>query len=1641
VAAAYRRLAIVALLAVTALLLLAAASSWLIVRVWGPSLTASQLASAISEATGRRAHVDRVAIEPLLGRVRILGLTVSDKAETSRDGKATGQAEVTGQGEPRGQGAVTGQGEPMAAIERVDVRIRIESLWRLELVVGAAAQGVRLRLRPDPDAKPVTRFEVPERIQLGPITIRLASIRVERCRLHFEDPAARLTLEVNGLGAEGRPDRGGLELTARAETFALHVANFSQKLERLAAEGRIDSARILARRLEAGGEHHIEVTGAIESPWSKTPTLAGEAKARVALGPLAQGLGATVAVGGTASVDLTLGGRLAAPVIAGPVRTERLDVAGIEARDVSATLRLDEQALAFPDVAALLLGARLQGSLAMPLGRPNDTLVRVRLDGADAGTLARLGGGTLDLRGRLTLDGEARGDLARPLALSGHIRMDGTELSLPGALARLGAGHLRVSARMAGGQIDSDVEGQWPSAMLTARARVEPDQRLRVEAKATAGLGALPGWAPGDSVDVTARAEGRWPQTTLTAAVDLARAPVGAGAQPGGRVAREAGRVDLRLDPVAGPAPRWTGSIRSRRLSLPSVEIADLQSALALSSDALEVSRVAARVASIPVEGSGRWAWRGAGDARLVAGPVALARLPGVPPDLALDGSARAQIEVSAGAAGVQGTARVEAERVGVAGIALGRGSGEATVRGQRLDASLRFPERQLEMFARGDLGPGQTLTARAELRSLDLASLSGPTPGPISPTAPPPGPAARTAPAPSAGAAPTPTPPSSRDPLLRGTISASADVAIPVDAPARLKGTVAIHPGTVAVAGSSWTSAGPIVARLDGQRATLDPARLSGPAGTLAAGGVLWDAAARPLVSVKLDVARLAALAPALGLDGRVRASAELTGDAGAVAGSRAQARIEGDGLALPGPLAALGTGTSHIDLQLAGRVVTVSRADAAFRGLDSSITGRIDLAGPVALDAQATAQAARLGPALGLGESSGTATATATVRGTLAKPEVHARLASERIALAGVAAERLDASLRLRGETWHLERLTARVLGAPLRAQGEWTPPGTGRAELEAGPLALGQIAGLPERLALGGALSLRAEGSSERGAVKAAASAEVRDARVAGLSLGAGRLTASVDGRRLQANLDLAGRRITGSASGALEPGGAVDAALDLATLDLGPVIRHFSAGADTGMEASVAGRLTARMPWDQPGALAVRARFEPVAVRVPGANVEAKGHIAASWESATLRIEGAELTGTAGTARARGSLGPGGRLDATLDARMPLAALLAPVTDVSGAEGTVAAQAQVTGTLAEPIVRGEGSLTGGRLALRGLPTALRDITARAVATPGSIHIADARASLGSGTIQAAGEASLSARTLGGYRLRITARDIPLRPLEGLDTHWNADLDFTGAAGRSLLSGEARLVRGTYSRDLITLSALTEPRQAAGGPRGEGIPLNVRVNLDDNLLVRTSMARMRVGGTLTVRGTTAAPIVLGAIEARDGTLVLRGQRYQLERAVVRFTDPRRIEPILDVTATARIRDYDVTMRVTGRIRDLDMRLSSSPSLPQDQLLSLVAFGTTSGETGQGGALAGEAAGLVIRELLDLSGGENPLPAPLRAIMERTRVSYTHNADDLGRFGFRLEYEVAGPFLLVGERTGQGYYIIDGVVRLRFR
>jgi translocation and assembly module TamB len=231
-----------------------------------------------------------------------------------------------------------------------------------------------------------------------------------------------------------------------------------------------------------------------------------------------------------------------------------------------------------------------------------------------------------------------------------------------------------------------------------------------------------------------------------------------------------------------------------------------------------------------------------------------------------------------------------------------------------------------------------------------------------------------------------------------------------------------------------------------------------------------------------------------------------------------------------------------------------------------------------------------------------------------------------------------------------------------------------------------------------------------------------------------------------------------------------------------------------------------------------------------------------------------------------------------------------------------------------------------------------------------------------------------------------------------------------------------------------------------------------LKVTVTFPGELAVRTDLAQLRIGGTVRVEGTANNPVLFGTLEARDGKILFRKQEFDVVAARARFDDPRRIDPILDVEAQTRIRQYDVTLRLTGRSEDLNVRFSSSPPLPQDDLLALVVFGVTRGELSRsaGGIAAGEAAQLLVRELLGVNPGSGVAGFQVdvdrsdegvevmrveRAVTQRIRAVFSQEVGGEGTRQLRVEYRLLGPLLVAGEQDFRGNYGADVLLRMRFR
>ena len=100
------------------------------------------------------------------------------------------------------------------------------------------------------------------------------------------------------------------------------------------------------------------------------------------------------------------------------------------------------------------------------------------------------------------------------------------------------------------------------------------------------------------------------------------------------------------------------------------------------------------------------------------------------------------------------------------------------------------------------------------------------------------------------------------------------------------------------------------------------------------------------------------------------------------------------------------------------------------------------------------------------------------------------------------------------------------------------------------------------------------------------------------------------------------------------------------------------------------------------------------------------------------------------------------------------------------------------------------------------------------------------------------------------------------------------------------------------------------------------------------------------------LRLRGTLATPSLLGRISIIEGSATIAGTRYDLQRGDITFTNPVRIQPSIDLNATARVEDYDITLSLHGSPDNLSVSYRSDPPLPEADVVALLALGRTQNE-----------------------------------------------------------------------------------------
>jgi translocation and assembly module TamB len=326
----------------------------------------------------------------------------------------------------------------------------------------------------------------------------------------------------------------------------------------------------------------------------------------------------------------------------------------------------------------------------------------------------------------------------------------------------------------------------------------------------------------------------------------------------------------------------------------------------------------------------------------------------------------------------------------------------------------------------------------------------------------------------------------------------------------------------------------------------------------------------------------------------------------------------------------------------------------------------------------------------------------------------------------------------------------------------------------------------------------------------------------------------------------------------------------------------------------------------------------------------------------------------------------------------------AALVSPVLEAHGLQvaGELTVDARVTGTPAAPDIDGTIRVSRGNVRDYARGFSLTQITAVLSGAEGRLRIDECTAHAGSGTLTMTGSLGLLEPQM-PLSLKIHARNAEPIASSLVTANLDADIDVDGTARERLdVGGTIHINRaeiGIPSSLPPNVAVLDVRRrgQRAGPPpqRTLVIGLGLTVHAPNEVIVQGRGLDAEFGGDLEIKGTTAAPVVSGGFELQRGSFSIAGKSLtfsQSSRVSFDGTDlGGKLDPTLDLTAQADLADNSTaTLRITGLADAPKFDFSSSPEMPQNEIIAELLFGQSASQ------LSGLEAAQIAASLAILSG-----------------------------------------------------------------
>ncbi|MFW6136451.1 MAG: translocation/assembly module TamB domain-containing protein [Candidatus Aminicenantaceae bacterium] len=398
---------------------------------------------------------------------------------------------------------------------------------------------------------------------------------------------------------------------------------------------------------------------------------------------------------------------------------------------------------------------------------------------------------------------------------------------------------------------------------------------------------------------------------------------------------------------------------------------------------------------------------------------------------------------------------------------------------------------------------------------------------------------------------------------------------------------------------------------------------------------------------------------------------------------------------------------------------------------------------------------------------------------------------------------------------------------------------------------------------------------------------------------------------------------------------------------------------------------------------------------------------------------------------------------------------------------GAEGRLNYLIEARGNRESPRFKGVIDFQGEVLPFPRFAHALQNYSGLLFVDNGDLSLRSFQADFGGGRVQADGRIQFDLSGVRSIDIQAEGENMTLSPLERSRALTDGSLHLLKKGERFVLGGEFLIERMFWMRELdegFAFSSTAFPESDRPPGFFDDLTLNIRLRADDNAWIENSIGQIHGKLDLTIAGNVFNPVVLGEIEAIEGSVFFQDREFNVIQGKVSFFNPGSIEPFLNFKGETHVKDYHVTFSLEGLPGKLNPEFSSSPPLPPEDVLALLAVGEAFRRTYHYDRTTGQSTASLLSFSLSeeakkraeqlfkidrfridpfIMGSSPEMTARLTLGKKLSRnffILYSTNLASQREEITRIEWELSKDFSIVGTRDETGRVSFDVKVYKRF-